>query len=58
MYPFNPNVPNNPNVFWVPGYYPTMEPNPFGQFSANAFAAFQNSPNVFRVRNKVKPYNT
>ncbi|KAJ0779344.1 hypothetical protein HanPI659440_Chr06g0225401 [Helianthus annuus] len=53
MDPFNPNNPNvpnnknNPNVFSVPGYYPMMELNPFDQFSANAFAAFQNSPNVF-----------
>ncbi|MFS7913370.1 hypothetical protein Hanom_Chr02g00141041 [Helianthus anomalus] len=44
MDPFNPN---NPNVFSVSGYYPTMEPNPFGQFSATAFAGSQIYLNVF-----------
>ncbi|XP_021975062.1 uncharacterized protein LOC110870167 [Helianthus annuus] len=46
----NPNTPNNPtqpNVFSVPGYYPTLEPNQFSQFSSNAFASFQHSPNQF-----------
>ncbi|KAJ0483579.1 hypothetical protein HanIR_Chr13g0666321 [Helianthus annuus] len=44
----NPNTPTNPtqpNVFSVPGYYPTLEPNQFSQFSSNAFASFQQSPN-------------
>ncbi|XP_022019186.1 uncharacterized protein LOC110919218 [Helianthus annuus] len=45
--PNNPNPPNTPIVFSVPGYYPMIEPNQFSQFSSNAFAAFQNSPNVF-----------
>ncbi|XP_022038623.1 glutathione S-transferase T3-like [Helianthus annuus] len=46
----NPNTPTNPtqpNVFSVPGYYPTLEPNQFSQFSSNAFASFQQSPNQF-----------
>ena len=51
MDPFNnPNNPNNPtqsNVFSAPGYYPTIEPNQFSQYSSNAFAAFQHSPNQF-----------
>ncbi|XP_022031267.1 glutathione S-transferase T3-like [Helianthus annuus] len=46
----NPNTPTNPtqpNVFSVLGYYPTLEPNQFSQFSSNAFASFQQSPNQF-----------
>ncbi|MFS7995646.1 hypothetical protein Hanom_Chr12g01120371 [Helianthus anomalus] len=39
--------PYNPNVFSLPGYYPTMDPNPFSQLSANTFAGFQHSLSVF-----------
>ncbi|MFS7995639.1 hypothetical protein Hanom_Chr12g01120291 [Helianthus anomalus] len=44
MDPYNPN---NLNVFSLPGYYPTMDPNPFSQLSTNAFVGFQHSPSVF-----------
>ncbi|XP_021995584.1 glutathione S-transferase T3-like [Helianthus annuus] len=50
MDPYNSNNPNNPNpnVFAVPGYYPSMEPSwTSSQFAFNAFAGFQQSPNVF-----------
>ncbi|XP_022007799.1 sporozoite surface protein 2-like [Helianthus annuus] len=45
--PNNPNNPTQPNVFSVSGYYPTLEPNQFSQYSSNAFASFQHSPNQF-----------
>ncbi|XP_035839105.1 glutathione S-transferase T3-like [Helianthus annuus] len=45
--PNNPNNPTQPNVFSVPGYYPMLEPNKFSQYSSNAFASFQHSPNQF-----------
>ncbi|MFS7972036.1 hypothetical protein Hanom_Chr09g00839901 [Helianthus anomalus] len=49
MDPYNPNNPNpNPNVFAVPDYYPSMESSwSSSQFSVNAFAGFQQSPNAF-----------
>ncbi|XP_022027218.1 sporozoite surface protein 2-like [Helianthus annuus] len=45
--PNNPNNPTQPNVFSVPGYYSMIEPNQFSQYSSNAFAASQHSPNQF-----------
>ncbi|MFS8019263.1 hypothetical protein Hanom_Chr15g01401741 [Helianthus anomalus] len=49
MDPYNLNNQNtNLDVFVVPGYYPSMEPSwSSSQFSLNAFAGFQQSPNAF-----------
>ncbi|MFS7935104.1 hypothetical protein Hanom_Chr05g00399551 [Helianthus anomalus] len=49
MDPYNPNNLNlNPDIFAVPGYYLSMEPSwSSSQFSVNAFAGFQQSPNAF-----------